>query len=883
MAKHQIIYTSCMRGIDGVNDGQQVFSYDESFSDSKTEDVKALFTYQVPSLPAGTLMSEEIAKTMPASFMYRLLRNGSVAVTLNTYLGRDYMGSAGRFGNHLSHSIVCDFSELNVYPSEMYASTALRNCMEFEEVNNPNPPAHLPTPEMTKGYVVDSESIIEFLGIGDNLEYYKKMVAAMLRFPTEKRRVVICDETENVIKWIAALHYTMPLDMAKKVNFTTYEYDPELSSAQICGVIAEGSRYNAAAYVVSNRHYVFDFLNNQFSKIETESVFMDFLDTAFSFSYESLTEFHDFVIAKTTYRECGQGYYAAYYLYNLLTQGIADITRDEFEEVMDFASEFLADNTQKELMERLICETENINRLDNEYALIVLGFMLKSIRILNMDRQNDIKQMIVDRLILSLSTEGMSEDLFVPLYDSIDKMAREVRLSIPAELMVERNRDSLLGVLEHYVEAWKVLFIVRMISEYVKDTCLAVDQLYPDCAIGKIYFGIVRLMYSSGRQNGYEIVEYILASFQDNAVYYVNMALNMEGFLKDLELKDSDITHLWEYFYDMMVLMDMSSIEAVNKILREYDRFDEMYRLYDKQIRGKASFEETRDFFAEYWSKWFVKDPEYGRAYAAHALEEYESLYRHRTNGLSDKELFTYAVEILHLAMGMQIKEDYVDALCQAICQFMPLEKPNAENLRLIKDIYKYQTETMKRPIGGSLLLFWIALQFGKITKKVDIIPTAQSIKSVEPEQDGARFECMTDGKIKDYFEWAFDSVNNFSLLSDDYAAIYDLFIFDRQTQKLFMEYWCKMSYKKSKGDKDYADFAEFLTFMFGIGSLDDQDMVGKYVCKLSRQKLENLDIEMRDIFRRDRKAAHAWKNIKDIAGSTNPLFNNLSGLFKKK
>ena len=69
MAKHQIIYTSCMRGIDGVNDGQQVFSYDESFSDSKTEDVKALFTYQVPSLPAGTLMSEEIAKTMPASFI----------------------------------------------------------------------------------------------------------------------------------------------------------------------------------------------------------------------------------------------------------------------------------------------------------------------------------------------------------------------------------------------------------------------------------------------------------------------------------------------------------------------------------------------------------------------------------------------------------------------------------------------------------------------------------------------------------------------------------------------------------------------------------------------------------------------------------------------
>ena len=28
MSLHQIIYTSCMRGINGVNDGQQIFSYD---------------------------------------------------------------------------------------------------------------------------------------------------------------------------------------------------------------------------------------------------------------------------------------------------------------------------------------------------------------------------------------------------------------------------------------------------------------------------------------------------------------------------------------------------------------------------------------------------------------------------------------------------------------------------------------------------------------------------------------------------------------------------------------------------------------------------------------------------------------------------------------
>ena len=101
------------------------------------------------------------------------------------------------------------------------------------------------------------------------------------------------------------------------------------------------------------------------------------------------------------------------------------------------------------------------------------------------------------------------------------------------------------------------------------------------------------------------------------------------------------------------------------------------------------------------------------------------------------------------------------------------------------------------------------------------------------------------------------------------------------------MEYWCKESYKDSKGDKEYSGFAEFLRFMFEIGRLSDQDMVGRYLCKLSRTKLEDLNVEMQTVhFKRDRKSARAWSNVRDIADNTNPLLNNLSNLgnlFKKK
>ena len=55
MSLHQIIYTSCMRGINGVNDGQQIFSYDLGFKDANNDDIKSLFSYQPPALPPGVI------------------------------------------------------------------------------------------------------------------------------------------------------------------------------------------------------------------------------------------------------------------------------------------------------------------------------------------------------------------------------------------------------------------------------------------------------------------------------------------------------------------------------------------------------------------------------------------------------------------------------------------------------------------------------------------------------------------------------------------------------------------------------------------------------------------------------------------------------------
>jgi len=872
-----------MRGIDGVNDGQQIFSYDQSFQDSKADDIKGLFTYQIPALSPGMIMNEEIALTMPAAFNFKQLRNGNVAITLNTYLGRDYMGSAGRFGNHLSHSIICDFSDFDVYPCELYGSTSLRSRMEYEEVNNPNPPEYLPVPELEKGYVIDPDTVTEFLGIGDNLEYFKQMIVAMLRFPREKKRVIICDETENIIKWIAALEYALPLDIAKKVNFTSYEYDPELSAAQICGVVSEGTHYNTSNYITSGRHYVFDFINNQFSNVELEEdPFIFFLDTAFSFSYDSLTEFHDFVLNNTTYRNSDEDYYAAFYLYNLLTEGISEIAEEEFSRIAEFVEKYTTEEIKKEVIVKLIEESYQINTLNNTYALTILGYMLKNMQILNVSQQSNIKQMIVDRLIQSLSDADISESAFVPLYDNIDSMARQISLSIPAELMQDNNRTALLNVLEQNVELWKVIFVVRILSDYVKDSRLSADELYPNTPIGAIYFGIVKMVYASGRQNGFTIVEKILDNFKTTSNYYVNMALNIEGYFADLQLTSQDTQHLWDYFSDYVIKTDDAFRKNINTELLLYDRCDEAYSIFSKRLLAQSNLVDVRNVFRTEFNEVITKNENYKNKYAAVAVRDYEKLFESKIGTVSSEDGFKMARELSHVAMQMQITDDYIIPIFLAVCEYIPLEKPTPENLKIIRDIFDYYKDILRKPIEGRLLLLSIGINFGKVTRKSDIGNIIDKLLLVA-DPNGADMKSLSADDVKSYFEWSMGEVLSQSLSADDFTQIYQLFSMGKVAHNIFMEYCCKVTYKKSKGEKDFEDFAEFLSFMFTNGTSDDQEMVGKYLCKLSKQKLEDLDEEMKTYFKRDRKATHAWENVREVAANTNPLLNNLSGLFKRK
>lgn len=882
MAKHQIIYTSCMRGIDGVNDGQQIFSYDAGFAELKNDEVKSLFTYQVPSLAPGVIMTEELALTMPAAFSFRNLKSGKVSVTLNTYLGRDYMGSAGRFGNYLSHSVVCDSYDMNLYPSEIYGSSVLRSAMEYSVVNNPKPPAHLPEAVLEKGYIVNPDHVTEFLAIGDNLDYYKKMVCAMLRFATEKKRIVICDSNANIIMWIAALHYALPLEIARKVDFTTYEFDPELSPAQICGVVCEGSRYQVGNYLTSGRHYVFDFINAQFNDVVVENQFVEFLDTAFSFSYDSLTEFHEFVRNHTTYRGADEVFYSAYDLYSFFTEGISEFSLEKFNEMIDFSEQYATDEMKKEIVCKLVEESKVINNLDNEYALIVIRFMLNSMNVLGPIQQGAVKQLIVDRLILSLSDVQITEADFLTLYDIIDGIARSIYLSIPAELMAHSNRNAILKVVSRNLVTWKIYFLVRIMGDYVKDTKVPIDELYADHPIGSLYFTITKVIYGMGRNNGFIVVEKILDNFKDSGTYLVNQALNIEGFLDDLGLQEMDNNHLWSYFTQLVLEMNDEEISAINVAFLEYDRFEGMFMLYQARMEKVNDLKSAQDIFKDTFEYWFAKNHKYEYLYAEKVLNVYHDAYTRRGEVLSSKERYSCALELLHLAMGMKIETSYVDSLMKDITEYIPLEKPNREFANIISEMQNYQYKIRSKKIQGKLLLFCIGTYFDKIRNSRDVKKCIDQIE-VFADEAGADITKVGDRGVEDYFAWILEKPLECALVTEDYVMIEQLFVMSKRTGRQFMECCYKTVYKRCKVVKDYSDFAQFLKFIFSNGLPEDKKNIGKYLCKLSKQKLDELDEEMKHFFKNDKKAKLAWEEVRQVAGSTNPLLNNLTGLFKRK
>lgn len=875
MSLHQIIYTSCMRGINGVNDGQQVYSYDASFIDANNDEVKSLFSYQPPVLDPGVIMTEEIAVTLPKSFTYRKLNSGVCALALSTYLGRDYMGSAGRFGNHLSHVIVFDEVDLQNYPCEFYGSRLLRDHMEYEEVNNPNRPDFLPEPVLERGFIIDIDVVIDFLSVAERMEVFKNMLHAVLSFESQRKRVVICDEPENIILWIAAVEYTLPLKMALGINFTTYEFDPSLSASQICGVIPKGSRYNMES---KRLHFVFDLYENSCAEFEKDEHFYDFIDTAMSFSYDSLQDFQRFILEGYTYDKADERMYAAYRLYTTLSDGILGMNNAELSTALDFAADFALPKEHQRILDNLIGQKDDLLRLGTESFLSVVQYAISNCKTLPESYSSAIKAIMVDRVLYEFLNSTGGEDAFISFYNDMDGLCRKNGFSVAIELMKRENSEKLFAAMRNDISTWEISFIVKVVTAYVKDQRLSVEELLIDMPLGRTYYGLVQAVYSQSSEKGFFLVSRILEEFSFDCRYLVNMALNIEGMLQDLAGSNQEIASLWKYFGQAMIKYQSANFKTAYAILSEYQRYEQVYMLYSLAMSNAASLEDGKRIFSEHYNSFVVQNRAYADQFAEKVLTDY---YRSLENSYSNAS-YDAKAELLCIVSSEKINVTFAENLIRDVINKIPYESPSKEDGKLIQISFKYLYNDLDRPVTGKLLLLVIAMALQKCKKVSQLHDTFESLETLTKHAK-ADMSRMTERDSEQYFEWVLPEICELCLTTSDIESLFNLFIMPNNITDLFFTMCAKIYLKQSKGDKEFGIFCEYLGLVLKRGTSSIFESVGKVLCKLNKSKLAELDEVVNDLYRKDRTALGHWKEIREAAESTNPILTNLTNLFRHK
>lgn len=874
MSTHQIIYTSCMRGIDGIKDGQQVYSHDAGFQDADRDQIKVLFSYHHPRLEDNVSMTEELARRMPQSFVYRRFDSGLCALALNTYLGRDYMGSTGRFGNHLSHVVTFDPEETACYPAEYYGSGMLRSSMRFEEVNDPERPPYLPAPQLYPGSAVDIYAVQNFLNGDDRMRVYKTMLCAMLSFEEARKRVVICDDPQNIILWIAALQYALPLKNALSINFSTYDFDPALSSSQVCGVVPGGTQYGPESH---RQHFVFDLFQERMPELELDPDFYDFIDAAMSFSYESLQDFHEFLSGGFRYDRADQKLYRGYTLYSFLADGMDTISRVQLAQALQFADEFARPEMTAQIVHHLLFKNRLFSGGDRNRFMEAVRYVMRHAQALDENSVLCLKDILVDRVMTEFRDVGIREDEFQDLYREINQLCAQQDFCLAAELLHQRNGQKLFSVLGQDIENWKLAFTVQVLSDYVKERAIPVDALYPSERLGQLYCGIVTSVYARSRDTGAYMVERILREFSGMYAYFTKMAVHMEGLLLELPGGGQWVEPMWRYF-DSQVLGRLSAnLSGVIGILKSFGRYDRVFGLFVQVLNGTEDVRQCDHCFVQHYNSHVLGNEQYARTYQIPVLEAY---YR-KLGTFPASAALESKRSLLGFLAGNGIIAPFGDELVGDLIRPILLERLSAADSKSVETLIGYHCGLLGRRLQGKLLLL-------KIGKTVDQAGTPEQLRAgvvkLAELMNHQRMDLatITEAGTERFFEWVLPEVCCLYSRTDDLLGFRDMFEMPPAAEELFYEICAQHYLKHSKNGKDTMLLREFVGAVLRNSCPESRFVVGDVLSKLGKRQMEHLNGAVKSRYQEDAQAMENWQEILAASDPGNPVFKMVRGIVER-
>lgn len=741
MSFFQLIYTSCKTGIFNKGSGFQVYSYSKDMDDNLVKEIERNLCYykepyNLPSAPT----SEEIENLFPKVFSYFNLENNSKAITNCKYIGRDYMGESGRFGNYISHTYVTKSDIKDIYSIEYYNSNNFIEKIDNENVNNEIAPDYLDERENIEIGNINRKSVSEFIKNKD-IEFCK-LVDATIECIRTKKRILINDDNKNIPYWIAAIQMSFPKKIANNIiTFTTYDFDPERSDYLISGVIDEGTRCNIKAMSGDRRFYIFDFKNNLDVELENSYKFSKFARINFEDKKGDLRILHDFLIKfqLETISDI-EAAYNAYQLIELLN--IKDLEIDELIVGLKFIEEQRSKENIEYILNRIINNKEIIVKdLDIERFKVVIEYLVKFTIKFNLKNcQKEIYKFIFETIheFLVEGGEGNLENV-ENLYKDLKNIVNRNDMSLQEYLISKECLDEIyVFIKDDYVYYHNEFYINLVISEAIGITKRWTDIKNNEELI-YIYNAILDNIYHMTKQDLNKGIELMIAR------HFNNSKLNV-GFLLYL-LNDKKQFNTEDIIKSYIRYINENSLNILDSIFYELIEVEKQYELaYHIYIKLNGRVNDFEKVFWLHFKKYVLKNEKYFNKYGNKVVANYITYINKSLNG---EKLINEYCKILNIYINDLNDTVFTQKIIDKFEVVVPLNKPNQELKNCLLGINKYKEDNKIADENYKLDI----LYFGNIIIDTENI-CYKKLEIIKQKFNTINLEKLTENEYKDLISW---------------------------------------------------------------------------------------------------------------------------------
>lgn len=525
MRAHQIIYTSCRKGIEGSSDGFQVFSYDRGLPNEEIAGGPGrpqLFPDPDPS---------EVGES---AFGYHLV-GGQCLFTFNTKLPHDYLGPQSRSGNVLRHTVFFPAADLPCAPIEFFGSSGFVSSVG-SEVASPERPDYLPELEMGPSGLLSRERVVAWLREEDRSDVLLGLIRRFFEARRDGKQLVIVSEPEEAAFWIAALCLVLPLEQAQKMSFLIPCERPGRTGSDIVGlrreVLERGLGYPLATCVVFDPREDLPTTD----AYAAQGRFLGFAGMSLELNPRRLFDFVAFLGSSCKVDLALDEYDAAYELWSILN---GDLPGNEsaFEAAISIAEQRAGAETVRSLCARLLDALSRHEVRGISAISAVTGFLLRASRRLPADEAGRVNDAVIAATETLLEDERVSPEEFSSYLDSLSDVCARAGIDLLALLVTGLREESSL---EKASCSGKLAVVCCEVVSPSLGEGSSSAPVAPSPEVKELVRRLVRCAYGFGAGEGKRVALMATGPFASDAEVYLDMASSVLGGCEEALPRDSD-------------------------------------------------------------------------------------------------------------------------------------------------------------------------------------------------------------------------------------------------------------------------------------------------------------------------------------------------------